>query len=133
MSILFDLKNYTDFFHDGSISKLIHEKKTLKIYMESAEIDEDDLTPNILTLSDNRIKGCLHIENVNKIFLNNTPFKGILEKKFDYGGIFEFILSDNTVQISIDWRNYAPTFETIEFSIIKIDAQNIWWENMTNI
>ena len=38
-----NINNYTPFFHDGSIIDISHDRDTIVVSMESAEMDEDDL------------------------------------------------------------------------------------------
>jgi len=65
-----DISNYTAFFHDGSLSKIIHQKNKLILNMQSAEIAIEELPGNIALSSDDRIKGKLHIINVENIEIN---------------------------------------------------------------
>lgn len=65
-----DISNYTAFFHDGSLSKIIHQNNELILSMKSAEIALEELPGNIALSSDDRIKGNLHIVDVENIEIN---------------------------------------------------------------
>ena len=44
--VVMNIKNYTSFFHDGSINEINHGENKITISMESAEIDREDLKDN---------------------------------------------------------------------------------------
>lgn len=127
------LQNYTSFFHDGSIFEIAHHENKMILCMASAEMDEDDNHDNIALSKDDSIQGKLHIEETRKIIINGKLFQKQLKMNYDSGKIFDLLISDNSVELSIDWINYPPKPEINEFSVIKIEAKNIWWENIPDL
>ena len=51
---MYDISKYTDFFHDGSIIDIHHTGDHMVILMASAEIDEEDITDDIILSKDDR-------------------------------------------------------------------------------
>lgn len=125
-----DIRRYTSFFHDGSITDISHTDNVIIISMESAEMDIEDVKDDITLAKDDRIRGRLHIEGIKNIEINNEPFNEIVKKIYDDGGIFDFEIEQNSIELSIDWVNYPPKPKVDEFSVIKIQAKKIWWENL---
>lgn len=128
-----DISHYADFFHDGSILDVRHINNNIELSMVSAEMDKDDTKDNIVLSNDDSIQGILHIEGVKNILINDIPYLGKITKKYDSGKIFDFELARNFVELSIHWINYAPKSEVNEFSVIRIEAEKIWWENIPNL
>mgnify|MGYP000594282984 CR=1 FL=1 len=128
-----DINKYIDFFHDGSIVGIDHIGKTMIISMESAEIDREDVHNDMILARDDRIRGKLHIEKIKSIKINNKPYLRLMEKMYDDGGIVNFELTKNSVMLTIDWVNFPPNPKISEFSVIKIRAEKIWWENMPHL
>jgi hypothetical protein len=121
-----DITKYTDFFHDGSVTDIDHVGDELIISMESAEMSEEDV-------KDDRIRGKLHVEGIKDIKINHKPFLKIIKKVYDDGGIFNFEIKKNSIELSIDWVNFPPKAKANEFSVIKIEAEKIWWENIPDL
>jgi hypothetical protein len=74
------INKYTDFFHDGSINSIDHIGNEMLIYMESAEMDEEDVKDDIVLSEDDRIRGKLHVEGIKSIKINDEPFLGTIRK-----------------------------------------------------
>ncbi len=125
-----DINKYVDFFHDGSIIDIDHIGNKMTISMESAEVDEEDIKDDIALAKDARIRGKLHIEKIKSIIINNKPYLEIVKKIYDEGGIVNFEITKNSVLLSIDWVNFPPNQKINEFSVIKVEAEKIWWENI---
>jgi hypothetical protein len=128
-----DISKYTAFFHDGSIMDIQHIKNKIEISMASAEMDEEDVKDDNILSKDDSIQGKLHIEGIKSIEISGKPFSGIIQKLYDNGRIFDFVIMNNFVELLIDWVNFPPKPEINEFSIIKIEAEKIWWENIPNL
>lgn len=124
-----DISKNTAAFHDGSIIAINHSKDHAIVLMESAEMDEEDVKDDVMLSRDNRIRGKLHIEGIRNIQINNKPFLNKIKKEYDDGGIFSFEIAKNFVKLSIDWVNFPPKPQVNEFSVLKIEAEKIWWEN----
>jgi hypothetical protein len=130
---IMDISKYAAFFHDGSIIDIKHIGDQITILMESAEMEEKDMQDNITLTKDNRIKGKLHIEGVKCIKINNEKNLKLIKKIHDEGGIFNFEITKNSVVLSVDWVNFPPKPKVNEFSVIKIEAEKIWWENIPDL
>lgn len=128
-----DISIYSAFFHDGSLSAIIHKKNEIVLIMQSAEIDVEELPSNINLSSDDRIKGKLHIVDIENIEINEKKLSSKLEMQFDKGRIFDFEIKDKIIELDINWVNYPPHPNTDDFSTIKIKGKKIWWENIPNL
>lgn len=128
-----NISKYAAFFHDGSIFDIAHRGGTISFYLASAEMDEEDAKDGIILSKDNSIQGILHIGGVRSIVINKMPFSGIMKKKHDNGIIFDLEIMEHAIELSIDWVNFPPKPEVNEFSVIKIEAEKIWWENLPNL
>lgn len=127
------ISRYLDFFHDGCVMNIQHFGSTVELSMSSAEMDADDIKDDIALSRDDSIQGILHIEGVTKILMDEAPFTGTLKKKHDHAGIFDFILSNNRVELQIVWDNFPPNPMTNDFTVIQIEAEKIWWENIPDL
>ena len=58
---MLNINKYADFFHDGSILNIDHTGNKMIIFMESAEVDEEDVDDDIILAKGSRIRGMLHI------------------------------------------------------------------------
>ncbi len=128
-----DISEYAAYFHDGLILDIVHTKDKIDFSMASAEIDEGETQGNIILSRDFSIQGKLHIEGIQSIKLNENEFSGTLKKLYDRGKIFDFEITKNSIEISIIWTDFLGNSEVKEFSIIKIKAENIWWENIPDL
>ena len=129
---IMNLKNYTSFFHDGSINAINHIGNKITISMESAEMDEEDVKDDIDLSKDDRIRGKLHIEGTKSIKENNQSYTDILRMKYADAEIFHLEVNQNKVELQIKWGSYPPKPCIEDFSTIEIEAENIWWENTPN-
>ena len=131
---IMDIDNYTAYFHDGEILDITHSNDNIILTMVSAEMDQEDC--EIELSKENpfpNLRGKLHCEHIKEIFINDKPFKGRLEKKYDEAGIFRFKIQGNKVLLSIKWSNYSPQYSELDFSTIRIEAGKIYWENIPNL
>jgi hypothetical protein len=124
-----DLKNYTSFFHDGSIIEINHTGNKITLSMESAEMDEEDIKDDVILSRDGRIRGKLHIERVKSINENDKNCSGIFKMKYEDAEISHFEINKNKIELHIKWSSYPPKPCIDDFSTIKIEAEKIWWEN----
>lgn len=124
-----NLKNYTSFFHDGSINAINHVGNKIIISMESAEMDEEDIKDDVSLSKDDRIRGKLHIKGVKSIKENNQHYTDVLRMKYEDAEIFHFEVNQNKVELQIKWCSYPPKPYIDDFSTIEIEAEKIWWEN----
>lgn len=128
-----NISKYAAFFHDGSIVDIHHMGDKIEFSMASAEMDQEDNKDNIALSRDDSIQGKLHVEGVKCTTIGGKPFLGTLKKDYDSGKIFDFEITENSVELSIDWVNFPPKPDINEFSIIKIEAERIWWENIPDL
>jgi hypothetical protein len=129
-----NISKYVAFFHDGAIINIQHIKNTIEFSMASAEVDpEEDIIDDVILSKDASIQGKLHIEGVLAITINKKPFLGMLKNLYDRGKIFDFEITENSVELSIDWINFSPRLQINEFSVIQIKAKKIWWENIPDL
>lgn len=98
--------------------------------MESAEIDKEDLVEDIPLSKDDSIKGKFYINGIHSITINNEPFLGILKQRYDHGSIFELSVQKNFIEICVEWIDFPPKTRRNDFSVIKIEAEKICWENI---
>lgn len=124
---------YAPFFHDGSIININHTHGDIEISMQSAQIDEEDLKDEITLSKFHRIKGKLHLKNVRSIIVNDLVFSDTLKMLYDKGSIFDFVLQNQEMELQIEWVNFPPNPDVDEFSVIKINAEKIWWENIPDL
>ena len=128
-----NISNYTAFFHDGSIMDIRHIGDKVEFFMASAEMDEEDIKDDIVLSKDDSIQGKLHVEGITSVVIDKQPFLGKITKKYDNGKIFDFEITNNSIELSINWINFPPKPEVNEFSVIKIEAKKIWWENIPDL
>ena len=53
--------------------------------------------------------------------------------KYDDGDIFDFRADVSTVKLAINWINFPPNPEVLDFTTIIIDAEKIYWENRPDL
>jgi len=128
-----NLSKYTGYFHDGSLINFKHVGNKIEISMLSAEIIPEHMIKIMPPLNKNRITGKLHIEGIKKITINKEPFTGTLKKIYDSASILDFELSMHKVTLGIEWTDYPPKQRKADFSIIEIEADKIWWENISEL
>lgn len=128
-----DINKYAAFFHDGTIIDIRHQDDDIKIYMESAEISDEALEEKIPLSIQNRIKGCLHISGVKKIEVRSKEITQKLIMSYDSGSIFELDISQSTLKLSVEWCDFPPHSKKSDFSVFKIKAEKIWWENIPDL
>lgn len=128
-----NISNFTAFFHDGSLSEIIYQKNELILSMQSAEITIEELPGYIALSSDDRIKGKLHIVDLENIEINEKSLSDKWKLRFDKGRIFDFEIKGNIIELDIEWVNYPPHPNVEDFSTIKIKADKVWWENIPDL
>ena len=127
------IKKYLHEFHDGSLIAIERRGQDHIFSLESAEMDHSDMKDGLPLSERGTIKGKLHLDGVQSIKINESPFQGELKMKYDYGSIFDFDIQNNTVELQISWRNAPQKPYVNDFSTIVIKAKNIWWENIPDL
>lgn len=126
-----NLKNYTAFFHDGSITEIMHSGNIMILSLESAEMFKEDIVDDVVL---SKVNGMdlicvkLHIEGIYRIKDNNKPYFDLLKINSDYAGIFHLGIFEKRIELQIIWSFYSKP-EKEGFSALEIEAKNIWWEN----
>lgn len=128
-----DISDYTAFFHDGSLLEIKHDNDKIELSMSSAEMDEEDLKEPIELSNDDCIVGKLHIEGVKRIVVDDELLESPLKKEYEDGQIFHFKIVNNTVNLEIIWGTYPPKPEMDDFSVITIEGQKVYWENIPDL
>lgn len=128
---IMDISKYSGLFHDGSIIKITHESNELIFFIESAQVYQENV--DIPLSEDHRIKGNLHVKRIKSILIDEQPFIGTFKQTYDYGGIFDLVIEKNFVEISIKWEDFPPKPRKEDFSVIQIQAEDIYWENIPNL
>jgi hypothetical protein len=133
MSKKIDISKYQDYFHDGSLFNILKSNNKITFEMSSAEIDPSEIEGDLIFSTDNRIRGILHLENINNIHITGNYKLENLFDVFNLGTILDFEIIDKTVDLGILWENCLPKLRTNEFTTIAIEAERIWWENMPDL
>ncbi len=128
-----DISKYTSYFHDGSIIDIQHEGDNIMLSMASAEVDPEELQENIMLSKNDTISGRLHINEVVSVKINKDYFFCLLKKLHRSAEIFSFEVTDNFVEFQIIWDDFPPILKAADFSVIKIEAKNIYWENIPDL
>lgn len=131
----FNIKKYTAYFHDGYLLDIKHTKENMEIFMESAQIDPDDMKDNIQLSKHGTIKGKLHVEKIKEIRVNEELLIGEWEKPYDIGDIYEFNILDNVIRFVICWIDYSSKSSpnTNMWYNYQINAKKIYWENIPDL
>ena len=129
---------YASYFHDGSVFGISHIENGIEFFVESAEINKERIFQkdgkNFVFTSDKRLKGKLHLEKIKSIKVNGKIFSGSLKMIYDFSGtIMSLEVDKNRLELQILWENYPKKPEINDFSIIEIEAEKIYWENLPKI
>lgn len=128
-----NIHNYLSYFHDGALIDINYTLDEIIFSLESGEIDPSDLK-DALKLSDrNTLKGKLHLKDIIFIYMNENQYFDLLQMKYDSATIFELIIDENVVEISLIWENFPPKEYVNDFDTIKIAAKEISWENIPDL
>lgn len=121
------LKEYISFFHDGSVISIDHIGNNAVFYIESAEIDPEDLDAEGIPYltKNNRIKGKIYIEQIFYIKENEKDYIDKLKMKTNDAEIFHLEIISNKIEIQIIWSSHQSKLD--DFSAIEIEAEKIEW------
>ena len=128
-----DIKKYAGYFHDGSIEMIRHSGENIDILMGSAEVSAEENEDNIELSKDFCINGILHIEGVIQIKENNQLRFNKLRMENDAAEIFDLEIGSHCVAIDIAWYSLPPKPCIDDLSVIEIEAEKIWWENIPDL
>jgi hypothetical protein len=124
-----NIQKYGDFFHDGRILKIQHNKDKISFALESAEIDLDDISDNLPLSTDDRLRGRLHLDRVLKILLNGKEFKGRIEMQYNHTSIYSLDMDTKIVRLFFCWEVY-PVSSSLSLTPVNLEiyAKRIYWE-----
>ncbi|MDR3624759.1 MAG: hypothetical protein P4L16_06445 [Chlamydiales bacterium] len=131
--IIMGIEKYTSYFHDGSILSIKHTNNKMEIAMESAEMDKEDLLESFLLSNRNTIRGILHIDGIKNLEEDEQLYKGEYIMKSNCPEIYDFILGINQIELQVIWTNIPAVHQTKDFSVLKIEAEKIYWENIPDL
>jgi hypothetical protein len=127
-----DLKNYTGYFHDGSLLDIKHGEKSISIKLESAQLLPEWKVENVFLSQERTIFVVLYLEDIKNIKINRVPIYGKLKMHYDSAEIASFEIEKNKIILGINWYKFKPNFQ-IDYSLIEIEANKITWENQPEI
>lgn len=129
------ISKFSGYFHDGTIHKIVHKKNEVTIYIESAQIlPEWEWDRKNLPISKrDTISGKLHLVEIKKIKENDQPFNDILKITYDVGDLFDLEIKKNHVNLLVTWLKQKPPFHRTDMISIEIEAEKIYWENVTTL
>lgn len=94
-------------FHDGYIIDLKKISDNIEMFMESSEINIDDLEGDMVLSDHNTLKGGLNLSGIVSVKVNGAPCS-LLVKDYDEGNIFSFKITADKVLLDINWINIPP-------------------------
>lgn len=107
-----DITKYRSHFHDGILFNIVQTNDHVQLSLSSAEIDMKYVAEkDRAQLSDDRIKGILHLRGVKSILVKGTPIKTPLEMPYDSGCILDFEIGDkitNPEKYYTHWKSLHP-------------------------
>ncbi len=119
------MATYENFFHEGEIFNISHEKNTITLEMCSAEMSQYDLRDPLELSKDNRLKGTLYFEEIQNIMLDDKTFTGKLRKTDLNCKILKFKIKENKAFFSIEWHDLRSGEKS--HSSIEIKAWKVYW------
>ena len=128
-----DISKYAAYFHDGNLVNISNLKNKITFQMSSAEVDFSEIEKDLALSKDHRIRGILHLDNVQNVHLTGEYKLENLFDVFNLGTILDFEITNKTIELGVLWENYPPKLHTNEFTTIIIQADRIWWENIPDL
>lgn len=128
-----NIAQYCSFFHDGSLINIQQTENALLISMDSADIEVGELIDNIELSDRNSIKGVLHLENIQTVYINEEQFFDQLKMLGDTAAILDLKITDNLARMFLRWRNFPPKSKIEEYTDLKIECDKIYWQNIPDL
>ena len=128
-----DISKYASYFHDGNLFNISILKNEVTFQMSSAEVDFSEIEKDLALSKDHRIRGVLHLNNIQNVRLTGQYELENLFDVFNLGTILDFEIKDKIIELGVLWENYPPKLRTNEFTTIVIQADSIWWENLPDL
>lgn len=134
-TILSTINKYAGYFHDGSIREIQHEKDSIIIALESAQVPSEwDWDRDSLPLSKQEtISGKLHLERVISIKEDEKSFHDTVRMIYDHGDLYDLAVEKHKVKLLVTWKQYLPKKIQTDMLSIEITAEKIYWENIPNL
>jgi hypothetical protein len=126
------IKKYTGYFHDGGFIGAKRKEDNVELFLQSCEISSDELIDKKLSKA-NTLKGKLCLMGVKWIKVDDKEDKEIPWKEYDDGEVLRLRIDNNKVFLFIEWKNFPPKPDRIDYSTIEIEAKKIYWENIPNL
>jgi len=129
------LNKYAGYFHDGSVRNLKHEKDSIIISIESAQVlpewhwDRKNIPFSIR----DTISGKLHLAHIKSIKQNDELFSETLKMVYDHCDVFDLEIEESRIKLLITWEQYMPTRQRTDMLSIEIKAEKIYWENIPTL
>lgn len=127
------IQKYLDEFHDGSLIDIEHTSGEIVLSIESAEMDLCDMKDDISLSERGTIKGKMHLESIKSIQINGISFNSFWKMPYDYGTVFDLQIQNNSIELQVSWKNAPKKPSVNDFSVIVIEAEKIWWENIPDL
>ncbi|MFZ4772654.1 MAG: hypothetical protein ACOYK9_01525 [Chlamydiia bacterium] len=102
-----NIKKYIDYFHDGNLYDIQIADNHIKFYIESAEIDPDDIKEESILNERYRIKGIPWLKGVIQVVINNQIPKRLIHIISEDGEIKDLEIHDNKVLLNVMWSKYS--------------------------
>lgn len=128
-----DISKYAAYFHDGNLFNISRVKDEIVCQMSSAEVDLSEIEKGLVLSKNHRIRGMLHLSNIQNIHITGEYKLESLFDVFNLGTILDFEIKNKSVYLGVLWENYPPKPRTNEFTTIVIQAERIWWENLPEL
>lgn len=129
------INKYAGYFHDGSIREIRHEKDSIIMAIESAQILPEWHWPRKKIPLSKRatISGQLHLIYIKSIKKNDRIFNEVLKMVYDHCDIFDLEINERKIKMLITWEQYAPKPQRTDMLNIEIEAEKIYWENIPTL
>ena len=133
-NVILNIKKYKDYFHDGGLIDVCHEKDSISLSICSAEMSQEDFH-DILPLSKNNyLKGKLYVEEISNVKLDNQPYRNKMKMEHDSAQILSLEIDEHSVVLEIVWEDYPPKKSLdSNCSIYCISGKKIYWESIPSL
>lgn len=128
-----NIKKYVGYFHDGNLININHHGNIVELFIESSQIEENEIDNKETLSKTSTLKGILYLINVKNIKLEDKKYEGILTKIYDDGEILDLEIQGNKILLLVEWKNFPPKVRTSDVSKIEIEADEIYWKNIPTL
>lgn len=124
---------YKDYFCDGTLLDVEHGENQIDFFLESAEVDPEEIEDELVLSKENRIKGKLSLKNVTSLKIENEPYLSPFIKEYDDGEILDFNIQGDELSFLIEWKNFPPKARSTKISKIEVKAKKVEWEDIPDL